>query len=324
MSTNKGLNDKITKAIIRCIPPDIKPASYLMDVLNVGIDSAYRRLKGEIPYSFEEIAKISIELGFSIDEMVGESNDDNVFFEFMGKTLDKPEDSILKMLEYYEHFIHSHRNAQHSEVTVTMNNLQFTHTLAHEHLFKFFCYKWIHQVSETSINFSYSDMVISPAIETLREKAAYSHLYINNQVYIIDPNMILNTLKGIQYYYKRQLITKEEFLLIKKDLYDYIEYIEKVAQTGVNSVGSKAEIYISTLNIETNSAYSNFDGNTESHFWFYSIIPFMSNDRPINTTHRRWLDSIKRYAILITKSNEMLQAEVFHKTRKEIEETLQI
>lgn len=320
---SKKLSVKIAEIITHNISKDVKPVNYLMKLLNVGLDSAYRRLKGEIPYTFEEMAKLSIDLGFSIDKIIGEEKEDNLFLELLGKSFDTPEESLYKTLSSIYSFSKKHHNAKESTVTITMNRLQLTHTIAHEHLFKFFYYKWMHQVSRTPLKFPFSGLNISPQITVLRKKIIEEFLYINNQAYIIDPQMMLNTVKGIQYYYKRHLVSQEEVSLIKQDLFNYLDYAEKVAQEGFNSVGSKVDVYISTLNIETNSNYSNCDDNIESHFWCYSIIPIMSNSLSINIAHKRWLESIKKYAVLITGSNEMLQSEVFRKAKEQVEEYLQ-
>ena len=63
----KNLNSVLIAIVLDKIPTTIKPVSYLMELLNLSRESAYRRLRGEISFSFEETAKLSTALDFSVD-----------------------------------------------------------------------------------------------------------------------------------------------------------------------------------------------------------------------------------------------------------------
>ena len=41
---NNNLNKSVLDKILNCIPENIKPVNYLMDILDLGKESAYRRL----------------------------------------------------------------------------------------------------------------------------------------------------------------------------------------------------------------------------------------------------------------------------------------
>ncbi len=312
---DKEISAKITATIIDKIPAKMRPVHYLMNLLDIGIDSAYRRLKGDIPYDFEEISKISIDLGFSLDEVIGESKEDKVFFENIINLFDKPQESLKDMLNNHYRFVTNHCNAKESELIVSMNRLLFTQIIGYNNILRFLYYQWACQVSETSTDFHFSNLELSPEIIALCDKIRDHQLHINNQVFIVDPQIILNTINGAQYYYKRELISAEDFSLIKKDFHEYLNLMEKIAQKGVNAVGSKIDIYVSTLNIETNAMYSVCDNRIESYFLFNSLAPIKSSNYQINLINKKWLDSIKKYAVLITGSNEMIQADLFRKAR---------
>ena len=46
-------------------------ANYLADTLCMGKESVYRRLRGEVAFTFDEIAMISCNFGISIDQIIG-------------------------------------------------------------------------------------------------------------------------------------------------------------------------------------------------------------------------------------------------------------
>lgn len=49
------ISQKLISRILISIPDNINPVLYLMDLLDLSRESAYRRIRGEIPFTFWEI-----------------------------------------------------------------------------------------------------------------------------------------------------------------------------------------------------------------------------------------------------------------------------
>jgi len=62
-----NLNKRIVASILKHIPENEKPVVYLINILNISCESIYRRLRGDIPFSIEELVKLASNLDFSID-----------------------------------------------------------------------------------------------------------------------------------------------------------------------------------------------------------------------------------------------------------------
>ena len=63
------------------IPPGHNLANYLTDTLYMGKEAVYRRLRGEVAFTFDEIAVISHNLGISIDQIIGNHLSNRVTFD---------------------------------------------------------------------------------------------------------------------------------------------------------------------------------------------------------------------------------------------------
>ena len=89
-------------AIIReKIPKGKNLTAYLSEKLILGKESVYRRLRGEINFTFEEIAAVSLDLGFSIDNIIGVKKDENALFNIhMLQKSDYVNIYVDKMTEY--------------------------------------------------------------------------------------------------------------------------------------------------------------------------------------------------------------------------------
>ncbi|MDR1403377.1 MAG: hypothetical protein LBJ60_06720 [Tannerellaceae bacterium] len=309
---NDDLDKLLTDKIFEKIPSGINPIDYLMNVLHISRKSVYRRKKRELPFSFEEIVILSQELDFSIEELVAKSNDNQAIFTHKTDTLFDPKDTFITMLEKYLDFYKKAAHARSFEGVFTMNRILLIYALNSTHLFRFFYYMWVHQGYNTSSNFRYSDMDFPPEILTLSQKIWEYARNIGHTTIIIDELVFKNILNEIVYYYQGELLTTEEYIQLKDELLTYIKKVEVIVSLGKNEYGSNYTVYLSKLNIESNSCYFKIDDDIESSFWVFGISPIYTNSHFVFTSHKKWIDSLKKYAILISQSNELLQSKFFN------------
>lgn len=312
---NNNLNETALARILNLIPENIKPVNFFMDVLDLGKESAYRRLRGEKALSFEEIYKLSLELGFSLDEVVENSKANSFLFNHIGTYGQKPEENFLEFLYYYEDYLNRLIKADCSEVICTMNHILSTMIVRYENLFKFVYYRWMHQVKEVPFNFFYADVAIPAEVKELCNRLDVLHRKLKKLTFIIDDNLHLNIIREMQYFYKRNLITGEELTALKEEYLRYMDYTETIIKKGTDSNGTIFEIYLSTFNISTTTTYSAWDNNEESSFWHFYGYPIFTRNKKITSRHKYWINSLKKYATVISQSNEFLQADFFNRQR---------
>ncbi|GAB6011886.1 helix-turn-helix domain-containing protein [Viscerimonas tarda] len=316
---NNNLNEKIVSKILNSIPSNIKPINYLMDMLDMGRESAYRRMRGEISFNIEEIAKLSVELGFSIDELLKESKGNHVLFDLPIDRHDDTSKAFMVMLQQYRDQLIHRIEAKDAEALMTLNLIPATFTSFFDNLFKYSYYRWVHQTNESSLSYRLSDVVLPTEITDLQKEIRENIRKTNKSVYILDPNMFVNTIRGIQYYYRRKLINEEELRLLKKDLLALVDLLEKLMQTGVLEPKAKFFFYLSSVSIEANSTYSRYDNHCLSHFQIYLTNPIVVHNSELCVIHRNWLESLKKYSTLITRSQEILQIRFLNQQRIYIE-----
>ncbi|PXV65005.1 hypothetical protein CLV62_1083 [Dysgonomonas alginatilytica] len=62
------------------MPDGEQIAPFLGNLLFLGKEAIYRRLRGDVVFTFEEFAVISTRLGFSVDSIAGLKQSDRMFF----------------------------------------------------------------------------------------------------------------------------------------------------------------------------------------------------------------------------------------------------
>jgi hypothetical protein len=315
-----NLNGIIVNTILRSIPKNIKPVIYLMDLLDLSRESVYRRIRREIPFSMEEITKLSLTLSFSIDEIIEGSKKERKFFD-----LQIPSDfseAYIELFKDYNNYLQNLLTAKKSQVLMALNHIPPLFSAFFENLSRFFFYKWMTENMEDISGQSFSNFRMPDDLAGIQEKIVINCQKVNNVLLIFSPHVFLSTIKDIQYFYKRKLLSKEELQSLRKDILDLIDLGERIAKNGCFSAGTHMDFYLSTLNVHSNSIYIQYDNVSETHFWIYSSNPMVIRNTEICDMQKKWIYSLKKHSTLITESNEILQIEFFNKQRTYVQELL--
>lgn len=319
---NENLIETLTQRILSNIPKNKKPVNFLMDTLNIGRESTYRRIRGNIPFTFEEIAKLAVKLNISLDEIVGKSvkyseclsdlqekemsNSDKVFF--------------TNHLNYYELLeTISASEKEKIEITYSLNRLISFFVTDYDNLFKFYYYLWINQSGENPMNLSFSEIELPSYMVSIQQKIRSKIALLRNVTFILDQNIIVRLIQELQYYYNRKLISYETLMEIKADILCFLDSVEKYIRNGTNDYGAAYFFYISLLNVDMNSMYGTFNDNVISRYWSHLHNPVNSENNDMIEIHKNWIRSLKRSSILISQSNEIVRASFLNQQRKFIE-----
>lgn len=314
------LNKRIVESVLKHIPKNRKPVIYLVNALNLSRESAYRRIRGDIPFTIEELMTLAIDLEFSIDRIYDQEKQNHAFYDYsrMGKSTI---DFFLMMLKKYNELHEKINYDKKLEAIMAFNTFPPPLFVGFPNLFKFMYYMWLHQDEEIYRNTPYSEVVLPSEAIVFQRKMQGSLIQGTNVTLILDINIFQNLIKEIQYFYCRKLLTDEEMLLLKKETLHLINQYENMAQTG-NYGNTKVQLYLSSLCVNSNTAYYNNDNNVEPLFWIFTINPVVIRNAGIASMQLKWLNSLKRQSALITQSNEIMQSEFFFQQRDYIDRYL--
>jgi len=316
------INKNLAAKILNCIPKDKKPAVYLVNALNISRESAYRRIRGDIPFTMEELVTLAVNLEFSIDHILDEEKQSHAFLDLLEIEKDT-KNFFLLMLKKCDELLEKTKDAKNLEALMALNSFLPPFYTNFPAIFKFSYYKWLYQDSEIFRYPSYSDMVLPEEILVYQRKIKENLNQKMNLVLILDAKVFLNLIQEIQYFYQRKLLTDKELLLLKEDVLRLVDRYEEFSQTGTFGL-SKIQLYLSSLYINSNTLCYSCDDLVESLFWMFTINPVIIQNSEFASVQMKWLNSLKRQSALITQSNEITQAEFFSKQKDYINKYLSV
>lgn len=309
------LSDKILDRI----PLGVKPSDYLADILDLSRESVYRRLKGTVPFTFEEALTVASDLRFSLDEIFNAGNKpERAIFNLWEDKPVNAEERFLTMLKGHRDNMEMTYKAREKQIIMISNRILAVYACGFENLFKFSYYKWLHMFGGASFSNPYSDLKIPEELDDVRQKAI-SYSGVQNAILISDRNLLYNTIQEIKYYSDSGLINKDDLQLIKGDLRDFVEGFYLFSVRGTYGHDAKYEVYLSSLNIENNISCIICDGKLSSYYWAHSDSCLYTSDPAFSALQKERLDSLKKYSTLVTGSNEKMQAELYNLFLEQLE-----
>jgi len=311
----------IVDKILKRIPTEVNAIDYLAALLQISKESVYRRIKGEVPFTFEDIIKLSSELQFSIDELAFSDESElqqtkNGVFDFQTTQIHDAKDTFVKIFTTYIKTMQDFLNSSIAEVSTAANHPTLLPLANYDHLFNFYYYKWTYQLNVMPFNFKLSDITIPDEVRALQDKVKSFGLFVTNNTYVLDRDFIKSLLKEVRYYYERKLISPDELQLIQKDVYQFIDAMEIMATDSVQKLGYRNDMYLSSMSIEATGLLYKTDTYEEVQLWLYSGAYIRTRDKDVCKVYKVWLMSLRRYSSLITDCNESLRMEFLDQQRE--------
>jgi DNA-directed RNA polymerase subunit F len=312
---NKNIKTIVIDKILELIPSHIKPVDYLSEVLDISRESAYRRLRGKMSFYFEELITLSELLGFSLDELVA-LKPDNTKVLIDIKINKDPAAGFLEKMERYKIDVDNRCMDKSSSSILALNYLPAEFCVHRKSLFKLSYYLWLHWKERGILKPKYSEIEISPELEELRRYIDKKVRRLENNSFILDPNVFYTPLKLVCYFRDLGLIDNENIKSIKEDLHNMINAIEREVRISDLHPEGNNYFYLSNFNIDVNSGYYTWNGNISSSFALNFFNRIVITNPEICEAHKEWFLSLKKYSTLISGSNEVAQAEYFKKQRE--------
>lgn len=297
-----------------------KVASVLSDILCLGKESVYRRLRGEVRFSFEEVALISRALSFSVDNIIGAQANEKAIFEINSVDAHQTNAAYTKRLESHIKTIRKINKDKNSHLKCAYSNLPFFFYLHYENLAKFRMFKNAYQINK-SYPLPFKEFIVEKELVNAQKLFISEIRKIRHSSIIISQDIFTSIIREINYFYNLNLLDDDDLRILKEELNSLRDELYTYAVSG--QYGNDAEIYLYLSNVDIEASYLLIEGDgiSQAHLAIYGISGINSQNKNIRDVHNEWIESLKRYSTLITFGGE-IQRHKFFKEQKNIINTL--
>lgn len=309
------LNRQIVDAIKHHIKPDENLVDVVMNALSLGKEAAYRRIRGEVPFTFSETVRLSRLFRFSLDSIAGVSFPDVAVVNTRFINATQIYEDYRNTLETHHALFKLINDAERSKVSLAFNIIPFTFYSRFESLSKFKLYRWMHQMGVNSNNFTFSEMKIPDDVWRLHQDMGRQFDAFPDVCYVLDRDIFAAFVNDINHFIQLGLIKTDDSKLLKMELLALLDLFEKIVREG-GSAQNNVSIYISNIDFESSYAHYEIDDTCVSSMRIFAINTVHTQDINFCETQKRWIESLKRYSVLISGCGEMERVKYIAKQRE--------
>ncbi len=312
------LNNAFIITLENRIPKKTKLADFIAETLCIEKETAYRRLRGEVQFTFKEVGLLAQKLNISIDEIIirdisGRKRQGIMQLPLRTLSPTGQENYIDEAINYLENIV----DEPHSEYGIALSGIAFSLYLKYSYLYRFFVLKYVHHADNSLISVAFEN--IDDTDFKLNKRDIFYILFrkFSYTYYIWDKHIIPMLVSDIKYAHSIRLVTEEEVSAIKKDIHHLLNDLEQLALRGIyGETGNKFELYISDAHIDVTYAYMSSENK---HIGMLSSFIFNATaseeKEPFNNIYD-WVKSLKRFSTLISGIGERERISFFEEQRK--------
>ena len=318
------LNNSLLSAIQAKLPYKSKTGlvNSFMDILNIEKEAAYRRIRGEVAFTFLEVATISNRIGISLDAVCSVLSPQTYLFYLDTINSIELNETGFNYMDFSFRFFSSACENNHSEMIEATNSIPLPLYQRYDQLSKFYLLKCLYQSGNISSVKVFSNIDLTDGFKENQKRYVSALKNIKETCYIVDPFFIKYLVDDILYFYRIRLINKEEVEQLKSELLDLLNDMEVLLREGLyNTTQSKIRIYISEINFSTGYSCVKIDNTYMSRITLFALNQMVSFDTSTYERVKIWLHALLKTSTEISVSGEM-QRILFFEKQREIIETL--
>ncbi len=306
------------------IPPSVGLAEEIADILNVSIDSAYRRIRGETELTIEEAYKITKKYAISVDDVFSNQND-TVTFSYT-KLTDSEEN-----FESYLNRLLSHLKAinkfENKKIYYVAEEIPIFYSFFSKKLTEFKLFYWQRSVLNIPAyqqkKFEYG--IVPERLVDIAHNGYKEYLTIPSSE-IWTAETVLTGLKQIQFYFDSGIVSMNDALELLTEYRAMIDMILNNAGNSRKNISDKNEtfyLYNSEVVLGTNCIYAVMGETKFSYISFNTMNSLTTNNPQFCEETEHWVRNLEKKSTLISGVSEKQRYQFFSIMNKNIDECVQ-
>jgi len=317
----EDIHRNLMAALEKKFPERTHLVEKLMGILFMEKGAIYRRLRGDVPFSFYEVVMIADKLELSFHNLIYTDSMQTDRFELNILDYANMHETDYKTWEDYIALFGMAKNDPRSKYAQSSNALPLSVYARYDSLSKYFLFKYLYLLSEKGSRILYSTTVLTERLRRIFQSYHDKLKIFNKTIYVWDYLIFRYLVTDIKFFSSINLIFADEIKQIKEDLFDLVDYIEQIAIQGCfKETGTPVSFYISDVNLDADYRYLQINDLRISHVRTFILNTVVSTNPAAFEKLRQWIHSLKKSSTLITQSGTVYRVDFFERQRKIISE----
>lgn len=299
------LNTALIETFLSHVAPRLNPASVLMDALDISREAAYRRLRGEVAFSFGEAAVLGMKFHFPLDGLLG-AGEGTVLFSLRFTDFDESMEFYSRLLEEDIRFFREAAPDPTAVFALASNSLPAELYLRYGTLTRFKLFKWFYQhgLGGPSMR-EFENLQLPGRLQRLSADYVDTAQLVSTTHYLFDESTIKHWINAVRSFYEMHLISESSVALIREELFSLLGDMEEMASRGAFRNGNPISFYLSDVDLEAAYSYVSTARHRVVGIGIFSLNALRTSDVGMYDYVKNWIQTQSRFATLISRSGEL-------------------
>lgn len=315
---NHELNNNLISAVKNKLPQGTNLANALMDMLFIGREAVYRRLRGEVPFTFAEATLISRRLDIPLDSLAGDDGKGYAVFDVYYSYTQEDINAYCSMIQSQVAVYSKLAEDEIAQLQIACNILPFMLVYNYAGLSKFLLFKWLYQRGTITQGTNFEAFELPPNLTELHRQYVAAVRNLKHVSCIFDHTVFDNLLSNLKYFYNIGLLNAADMAMMKNDLLAMVDELEGIAAKGHFHTGKDVQLYISSVNFDCSYGHISGQNIHMAIIKICSVNLISSTEIKLFEQMKVWIDSLRKFSTLISQSGEMQRISFFNKQRASI------
>jgi hypothetical protein len=300
-------------------------ANEISSLLEVSLDSAYRRLRGETDLSLNEVVKLCHHFDVPLETLNNEMPG-VVTFRFNNKLDDVQ--SFTRYLQNILSDLEAMLKFENKRLYFAAEDVPVFYQFSHPSLLRFKIFYWMKSiVSDPSFQLpNYKAGAVSDELISIAEDIYKAYQKIPTTE-IWTEETIVSNLKQVRFYWDAGIFSAaKDALQIVEEAEEMIRVLQRQCESGrkISPSGSVTPVdyvfYHSDLMIGTNNVLVKTEGHSSSYISYNSFNSMSTGNRFFNEQNERWMNNLISKSTLLSSVAEKQRNQFFKGMYRKLEE----
>ncbi|MDR2920086.1 MAG: hypothetical protein LBV72_12060 [Tannerella sp.] len=311
--------EKFLNLLKQKTPEGVNPVDMLINIIPMSKEAAYRRLRGQIDFTFEDIVKIAQKLDISLDSLIKTNNEKNAY-QVNVTSIGNGDSFMDDYIKWGENALDSLKklrtNPNHYSLSIK-NHVSILYLYKYKMISKLRLYKWMYQRNSNVKTIKLSEFIVAPRALTI-EKMIWKELRQTRIFFIYSQELVKSLVDNINYFRNLNLLSKEECNQMIQETFMLLEDMEHDAILGKNQE-MPCTIHVSNIKFDNDFTLWNSDNISIITFRPFGVNHYSINDPRVIFEMENWVKMLLKTSTLISFSGEKKRIEFFQHQRNLLE-----
>ena len=303
------------------LPAHISFVEAIAEVLDISIDSAYRRIRGETELTLDEIYRISKHYAISIDEVFSNLSD-TVTFAYTKLT-----DSSANFEEYLGRITNHLKTINqfpNKKIYYVAEEIPLFYSFYSPLFTEFKLFYWQRSVLNCKEyqQSKFTKGLLPKKLVALANSCFEEYLSIPS-IEVWTDLTVLTGLRQVGFYFDSGVLDKELALELLLEYRKTVEMVQQMADSGRKHISDKGEtfsLYSSEVVLGTNCIYAIMGESRYSYISFNTLNSLTTSNPEFCQETEHWMRNLERKSTLISGVGEKLRYQFFSSMLRKIDE----